>query len=119
MTVNTGGWGVRDGDPLTMASVGTALAGGASLVWPELIAGTLSLAVVTSFVVWIRAIRALRQRRSTGYHPARLVPFLVLGTVGWSTALLLGPTLPSSRAPVLGIVAVGLWVLAGSRRVGF
>jgi hypothetical protein len=108
----------RDLDPLSTASVGTALTGAASLVWPELVAGALSLAALASFVVWLRALKAWRGRRQTGYRPRRLIPVFALGGIGWSVALLLGSTYPSGRALVLGVVCVALWFLARSEWVG-
>jgi hypothetical protein len=104
----------RELDPLSTAAIGTALAGVASLVWPQLVAGAVSLAAVASFVLWIRAVRALRRRRSTGYHPSRLLPFLAVGAAGWAVALVLDPAFPAGRALVLGVVIVALWVLARS-----
>lgn len=105
-------------DPLPVAAVGSGLAGAASLVWPELLAGAVTLAVLTGFVVWVRAVRTLRDRRTTGYPPARLIPLLALGAAGWATELLLGPTLPTARAPLLGVVGVGLWLLSGRSGAG-
>jgi hypothetical protein len=108
----------RDLDPLSTASVGTALAGTLSLVWPELVAGTVCLAAVASFVVWVRALRALRQRRATGYRSTRFIPFLVIGGAGWTVAFLPGPGFPPVRALVLGAVSVGLWLLTRSAWAG-
>lgn len=118
MTSHFDGWSGRDLDPLPTASVGTALAGAMSLMWPELVAGTVSLAAVASFVVWIRCVRALRKRRETGYRPARLIPLLVLGGSGWASALLFGPDFPPVRALLLGAVALGFWLLARSAWTG-
>ncbi len=103
-----------DGDSLATAAVGTVLAGVGTLVWPELLAGTMSLAVVATFVVWTRAVRALRQRRTTGFPPVRLIPHIALGAIGWSGAVLLGPVFPLVRPLLLGVVAVGFWLLARS-----
>jgi hypothetical protein len=118
MTAAPDGPPPRELDALPTASIGTALAGGASLVWPELLAGAVSLAVLTAFVVWLRALRTLRQRRVTGYRPLRLLPLLVLGGAGWSAEVLVGPAYPAVRALLLGAVSVGLWLLAGSPVVG-
>ncbi|MGA7861108.1 MAG: hypothetical protein WCB19_04560 [Thermoplasmata archaeon] len=118
MTAGSDALSPRDLDPLSTSSVGTALAGAASLVWPELVAGAISLAAVASFVVWIRALRALRTRRATGYRPVRLLPFLALGGAGWSAAVLFGPIFPPGRALLLGGVSVGLWFLARSAWAG-
>ncbi|MGC2290056.1 MAG: hypothetical protein WA688_09420 [Thermoplasmata archaeon] len=107
-----------DVDPLSASSVGTALVGAASLVWPELVAGALCLAVVATFVVWIRALRAFRDRRASGFRPARLLPFLALGGGGWGAAFLLGSAFPPGRALLLGGVSVGLWFLARSAWAG-
>jgi hypothetical protein len=112
-------WAGRELDPLSAASLGTALAGAMSLVWPELVAGTVSLAAVASFVVWVRAVRVLRKRRETGYRPARLIPFLVIGGSGWTGALLIGPEFPPARVLLLGAVALGFWVLSRSSWVAF
>jgi hypothetical protein len=119
MTGPSEAWTGRDLDPLSTASIGTALAGAMSLVWPELIAGTVSLAAVTSFVIWVQAVRVLRKRRETGYRPTRLIPFLTLGGGGWTAALLIGPEVPPVRALLLGAVALGLRFLARSAWVGF
>jgi hypothetical protein len=98
--------------------VGTALAGTLSLVWPDLVAGAVSLAAVTSFVVWVRALRALRRRRATGYRFTRLLPFLAIGGAGWTVAFLPGPEYPPVRALVLGVFSVGLWLLTRSAWAG-
>jgi hypothetical protein len=119
MTGPSGAWAGRDLDPLSAASIGTALAGTMSLVWPELVAGTVSLAAVASFVLWVRAVRAFRRRRETGYRPVRLIPFLALGGSGWTAALLVGPEFPPVRALLLGAVALGIWFLARSAWAGF
>lgn len=119
MSRRFGGWDLHHLDPLSTASVGTALSGVGSLVWPGLVAGAVSLAVMASFLVWVRAVHAVRRRRLTGYHPARLIPFLVLGGSGWGAALLLGPTFPQGRPLLLGLVAVGFWFLARSSWTGF
>jgi hypothetical protein len=111
-------WRAGDVDPLSAAAFGTALTGGASFVWPELVAGTVVLAALTSFVVWARAVRALRRRDSTGFRAGRLTPFVALGGAGWGLALWLEPLLPPVRALLLGTVAVGFRVLARSRWVG-
>jgi hypothetical protein len=108
----------RDLDPLSTASMSTFLAGTLSLVWPDLVAGAVSLAAVTSFLIWVRALRALRRRRLTGYLPIRLLPFLALGGAGWTAAFLIGPEYPPFRALVLGAVSVGLWLLTRSAWVG-
>jgi hypothetical protein len=105
-------------DPLSTSSVGTALAGAASLVWPELVTGAISLAAVASFVVWVRAVRALRRRQMTGFRPHRLIPCLVVGGAGWSAALALVSVPPVGRALALGGAVVGLWILARSPWVG-
>ena len=114
MTLPSAAGSGRDLDPLPAAAIGAALAAGMSLLWPELIAGTVSLAAAASFVVWIRALRALRARRETGYHPARLIPFIALGGVGWATAILVGPEFPPARALLVGGVALGFWLLSRS-----
>lgn len=103
-----------DGDPLGTAAVGTALAGVASLVWPELLTGVVSLAALTSFIIWTRAVRALRQRRALRFPRARLISYGALGGVGWMGAALLGPVIPLARPLLLGGLAVGFWLLARS-----
>ncbi len=118
MTADPGELVPRELDPLPTSSVGTALAAIASLLWPELVGAAVSLAALASFVLWLRALRVLRQRRTTGYRPVRLVPLLALGTGGWSVAFLLGPILPPARGLLLGVVCLGLWSLAPSAGVG-
>jgi hypothetical protein len=108
----------HDLDPLSTSSIGTALAGVASLVWPELVAGAVSLAAVACFLVWLRVVRTLRQRRSTGYRPTRLLPLAALGGAGWGFVLLLGYDFPPGRAPLLGFISVVLWLLTRSGWMG-
>jgi hypothetical protein len=109
----------RDLDPMSASAIGTGLAGAASLVWPELVAGTIALAALGSFLLWARALHALRQRRVTHYPAVRLIPLVVLGVTGWGTALLVGLVIPSGGAVVLGVVCVGLWRLARWAPLGF
>lgn len=118
MTAGSEQWSARDLDPLSIASTGTALTGAASFVWPDLVPGAVSLAALTSFVVWMRALRALKRKRESGYHPIRLIPLLALGGAGWSIALLVGPSNSPGRAMVLGIVCLVIWFLARSDWVG-
>ncbi|MCI4347448.1 MAG: hypothetical protein L3J97_02370 [Thermoplasmata archaeon] len=99
-------------DPLLSSSAGTALAGAASLLWPELISAALSLAVLASFVVWIRVLRVLRRPRATRYDSNRFLPLLLLGAGGWSAAYLVPPVLLEGRGLILGALGIGLWVLA-------
>ena len=99
-------------DPLPAATIGTLLASVTSLVWPELNSAAVSLAVLATFVVWVRALHAFRRRRTSGYAPGRLLPLAAVGTVGWSGAFLLGTTSPVARALLLGVVSVGLWFLS-------
>ena len=105
-------------DPLLSSAAGTAFAGVASLIWPELTAAALSLAVLATFVVWVRALRILRRRRATDYDPGRLLPLLVLGGTGWSAAVLVAPIVPEGRPLILGAFSVGLWVLARAAFAG-
>lgn len=105
-------------DPLPTASMGTALVGVASLVWPELIPAALSLAVLASFVVWVRVLRTVRENRTGGSGVRRFIPLFALGVTGWSAALFLGSILPWGRALLLGGVAIGLWLLARMAAVG-
>jgi len=112
MTPGSGELAPRELDPLATSSAGTALAGVASLVWPELVSAVVSLAALTGFVIWIRALRALKHRRSTGYRPGRLAPLVLVGVVGWSIALFVGPIFPLGRPLALGGASVGLWALA-------
>lgn len=84
----------------------------ASLIWPELLAAVVTLAVLATFVVWVRALRVVRDRRTTRYRPRRLIPLLGLGISGWSVAALVGSFLPEARVLVLGGVAIGFWFLA-------
>ena len=118
MTAGSEGPPRREVDPLPTAAVGTVLAGLASLVWPELSSAVVSLAVLASFVVWVRALRAFRRRRTSGYDPGRLLPLAAVGTAGWSGALLLGSTSPVGRALLLGAVSVGLWFLTRPASAG-
>jgi hypothetical protein len=118
LTANSGAVLAWDIDPLSTSALGTAIAGAGSLVWPDLVAGTISLAAVASFVVWIRALRAVRRRQLTGYRVRRLLPCLATGGAGWATALALGPVSLTDRALVLGATSVALWLLARSGVVG-
>ncbi|MCI4352150.1 MAG: hypothetical protein L3K14_02010 [Thermoplasmata archaeon] len=112
MTAGSGEFLPQEPDPLLSSSAGTALAGVASLLWPELISAALSLAVLASFVVWVRAVRVLRRPQANHYAPNRLLPLLLLGAAGWSATLLVPPVLAEGRALILGALGVGLWVLA-------
>jgi hypothetical protein len=110
--------GSRAFDPLSSSAVGTTLAGAASLIWPELVAGTVTLAALASFLLWVRVLRALRQRRIGDFRSSRVIPLAGLGAAGWGTALLVGPIFPAGRALVLGAASLGLWLLARSTLVG-
>ena len=98
-------------NPLRTAALGTALAGLASLVWPELLSATLSLASLVTFVVWVRALGVFRRRRSSEYGTVHFLPLVLVGIVGWSTAILLGPLSLPGRALMLGGMSIGLWLL--------
>lgn len=97
-------------DALSGAAIGTVVAGLGSLVWPGLLAAASCLAVLATFVAWIRALGLYRGRRVTGYDPRHLAPLLILGSGGWAGALLLGSVSASARSLALGAVVVGLWI---------
>jgi hypothetical protein len=99
-------------DPLSASTAGAAISAVASVVWPVLAAATLSLAVLASFVVWIRALRAWRRSRRTPTDTGGLLSLALVGGTGWGAALLLGPVVPLARPLLLGALAVGLWVTA-------
>lgn len=109
---------LSDLDPLPAASIGTALAAAGALVWPALLAGATSLAVLTGFVAWTRVVRALRQRPVPGPSPRRFLPLLVLAGGGWAAELVVGPVIPEIRAPMLGALALGLWGLVRHAGLG-
>lgn len=113
MTPANGGPGSREPNALSTSAGGAALAGLASLAWPGLWMGTVALAVLTGVIVWVRALRALRRTSPPELRPRRWLPLLALGGSGWAAEILLEPLLPWARAPLLGAVSVGLWVLAG------
>ena len=96
-----------DFDALSLSSVGTVVAAVGTLVWPQLVSATVTLAALTSFVVWVRSLRALRRRASTGFRLHGLFPFALLGLAGWSGALLLGRAYPAGGALLLGTVCAG------------
>jgi hypothetical protein len=104
-------------DPLTTSAAGTALAAVSSLLWPELFAAVVSLAVLASFLVWVRVLRALRERRLSQSQRTRLVPLLIVGGMGWSVVLL-GPLALWERALFLGALPAGLWLLLRSAGTG-
>ena len=112
MTDTEGEGPARELDPLSTSAFATVATGTASLVWPGLVAAAVTLAALATFVVWGRALQALRRRRVNGYDPVRLVPLLLLGGAGWTAALFLGSVLPLSRPLVLCGVGLGLWALA-------
>lgn len=118
MNVGSGELFSQELDPLLSSSAGTALAGAASLLWPELISAALSLAVLATFVVWVRALRVLRRPRAIRYDPSRLLPILLLGAGGWSAAFLVPPVLLEGRGLILAALGIGLWVLARPAFVG-
>jgi hypothetical protein len=109
VTLGQDALGSRDLDPLSGSSVGTALASAASLVWPELLAGAVSLAAMATFLVWIQVVGRLRRRESPGYSSVGLLSLLAVGGGGWGAALLLGPVSPAARALALGAMSLGLW----------
>lgn len=107
-----------DLDPLSAAGGGAAVASVAALVWPELESAVVSLVAATSFVVWIRALRAWRSRRETGYRPGRLLPLLSVGLAGWLTVLLVEPFSRTLELLFLGGLGGTLWFVAGPRMAG-
>lgn len=102
----------RELDPLSVSSAGTVVAAVGALVWPQLVSATVTLAALTSFVVWVRLLRALRRPASTGSRVPGLFPFAFLGLTGWSGALLLARAYPAGGALLLGTVCVGFRFLA-------
>lgn len=99
-------------DPLSLSSAGTVVAAVGTLVWPQLVSATVTLAALTSFVVWVRMLRALRRPAPTGFRLPGLFPFVFLGLTGWSGALLLARAYPAGGALLLGTVCVGFRFLA-------
>ncbi len=104
--------GPGDVDPLPASVVGAVLATAGTLAWPPLRGAVLCLSVLATVIVWMRAVRMFRTRRSTGYEARRLWPLAAVGLAGWLGAGVAEAIVPSSAVWSMMALAVSLWPLS-------
>ena len=117
--MTSGGASAFSGDlePLPTAAAAVLVAGVASFVWPEMDPAVLCLAIVASFAAWVRAVRAVRERRTSGYDSRRVFPLAGVGIVGWAGALFASRVSPDASTLGLILLAIALWLSARSAGV--
>ena len=100
------------GDPSGLAAAAALVSGMGALNWPLLGRATGTLAVLTTWLLWIRWAGAGRRRGWREWVPPRWVPLLLVAAGGW-TGFLLTPVRPLDLGPLLlGVSAVLLRLLA-------
>jgi O-antigen/teichoic acid export membrane protein len=112
----TGTSGDFEPDPLAAAAVAALVAGMGAAGWSILASATVTLTVLTSFVVWIRWLQRRRYTSKSSAGSNAGLPLALVAAAGWAGFFLL-PRSPVDLAPAaLGASALGLWILSRPNR---